>query len=138
VYALMEANDLSLVESINRDHVTDYDWLVTNVGRPADADFQARYRRFWMLNAARLGQTYCDEYFQQLASTTTDTRLEPLVRSLYEVPVNSSGRKALQFSFASKLLHMRNRHLPIYDSQVAAFYFYSALDSSVKLVRPPG
>jgi len=49
-----------------------------------------------------------------------------VIHFLYEVPSNKTGRKTLQFSFASKLLHTLDPHKPIYDSHVKTFYRFSA------------
>ena len=46
------------------------------------------------------------------------------VSDIYKIPTNKSGRQSLQISFATKLLHMVNPTTPIYDSMVAAFYFF--------------
>jgi hypothetical protein len=42
---------------------------------------------------------------------------------LYEIPINAKEEKALQFSFASKLAHMIDPSLPVYDRMVETFYF---------------
>lgn len=129
MYSLMEANASSLVGFIDHVHVDNYDWLMANRGSVGDPVFQSRFRLFWRMNAARLGDTYCNHYFELLSDLSDVADLEDLVRELYKVPVNNKGTKALQFSFSTKLLHMHDPHLPIYDKQVAAFYFYSAPSS---------
>ncbi len=47
-----------------------------------------------------------------------------LAQQLYNTPTHGNGRQSLQCSFATKLLHMVNPNAPIYDSLVAAFYFF--------------
>ena len=42
---------------------------------------------------------------------------------LHRIPVNVTEKKSLQFSFASKLAHMVNPRLPVYDRMVETFYF---------------
>ena len=49
--------------------------------------------------------------------------MELVARSLLDIPINAKERKALQFSFASKLVHMLNPRLPVYDRMVEAFHF---------------
>jgi len=49
--------------------------------------------------------------------------LESVTRTLHDIPVNSTERRALQFSFASKLVHMVDPRRPVYDQMVEAFYF---------------
>jgi hypothetical protein len=62
-----------------------------------------------------------------VATKQTPT-LGALAPNLHAASTNSKGRQSLQFSFTTKLLHMTNQHLPIYDSQVAAFYFFQEPD----------
>jgi hypothetical protein len=49
--------------------------------------------------------------------------VEEITRTLYEIPINAKEKKVLQFSFASKLVHMINPRLPVYDRMVESFYF---------------
>lgn len=129
MYRLIEENYDRVLSHISPEHVSNYDWLSENANRPQDTDFQARFRKFWALNAARLGEQYCIEFFNRLEAATADkVDLEKLVRQLYDVPFNNRQQRRLQFSFATKLLHMRRPHSPIYDSRVAAFYFFSPPD----------
>ena len=92
-----------------------------------DPHFQGKYCRYWRLFGAGLSQNFRSEYFELME----ELRGRPLpsirevTRILYEVPSNSGGRRTLQFSFASKLLHTLDPHRPIYDSMVATFYGFS-------------
>ena len=47
--------------------------------------------------------------------------LNILAHELYQIPINTN-RQALQFSFCTKLCHMLNREIPIYDSRIRIFY----------------
>ena len=49
--------------------------------------------------------------------------LKKVVQELYEVPSNSTGQQKVQFSFASKLVHMCQPTLPVYDAMVKTFFF---------------
>jgi hypothetical protein len=72
-----------------------------------------------------LGQAFRSAYFTLLEKekrSTASPAVDKVARALYEIPV-AKERKALQFSFASKLAHMVNPRLPIYDRAVEAFYF---------------
>jgi hypothetical protein len=81
------------------------------------------------MNAARLSPSFYVAYFGALkAATMQNTTLGSLAHTLHAASTNSKGRQSLQFSFATKLLHITNPHLPIYDSQVAAFYFFQEPD----------
>jgi len=91
----------------------------------ADLDFQRTYRKYWRLNAARLGTQFVSAYFAYLEKLkrTDHIVLERVVQDLFRVPTHGDGRQALQFSFASKMLHMLRPRLPVYDSMVEAFFF---------------
>jgi hypothetical protein len=78
------------------------------------------------LNGAGLSQSFRSEYFSLLERekcSAGNADVGRLARKLYETPVNSTERRALQFSFASKLVHMINTSLPVYDRMVETFYF---------------
>ncbi len=49
--------------------------------------------------------------------------VEAVALQLYEIPTHGV-RYTLQFSFASKLVHMLRPHSPVYDSMVAAFFIF--------------
>lgn len=125
MYSLIEAHAQSIVGSIPVAHVRDYDWLVENIDRTGESEYQSKYRAYWAMNTARLSPSYYQEYFGRLAKATDSMpTLGSLVASLYKVPTHRNERQSLQFSFATKLIHMKNRRMPIYDSQIAAFYFF--------------
>lgn len=125
MFRVIEAHCSDVVASIEPRHVTEYDWLVENLVSVREAEYQHRYRMYWVMNAARLSASYCTEYFRRLeAAAQSMPELGRLALELYEVPAQSNDRQSLQFSFVTKLLHMRDRHLPIYDSLVADFYFF--------------
>lgn len=98
-----------------------------NVDVTRDTEFQNKYCRYWSLFGAGLSQNFRAEYFKLMERLKRRPlpSIGEVTRILYEVPSNSSGRKALQFSFASKLLHTLDPHRPIYDSHVATFYRFS-------------
>ncbi len=113
------------IATIEPDHVTDYEWLIRNVGQSTAPDYQKRYRRFWAMNAAQLSPAFYTAYFGALnAALNHPQTLSKVAQTLHDASARQNGQKSLQFSFATKLLHMTNQHSPIYDSQVAAFYFF--------------
>jgi len=125
MYDLINAHVQAILQTIPPDHATDYDWLIQNLHQTATSEYQERYRKYWQLNAARLCANYCAAYFQALqAAQASPPILGDVAQRLYQTPTNKNGRKSLQFSFVTKLLHMVNRSAPIYDSRVAAFYFF--------------
>jgi hypothetical protein len=127
MYHLINHHAQTIMDSIAPAHVTEYDWLLQNIGTANTEAWRTRYRAFWQMNAARLSPGYCTAYFAALAGAAHDVPTPGhLAHVLYHVPTHGNGRKSLQFSFVTKLLHMTNPQLPIYDSMVAGFYFFEA------------
>ena len=87
--------------------------------------FQNEYRNYWKMNAARLDDTFYRAYFDLLENSRQDYELN--IEHIVETLSRAHRKKGLQFSFASKLIHMIKPHKPIYDSFVASFYFYTPL-----------
>lgn len=112
-----------------REHLQRYYSLIErlqHVNVAEDAEFQKSYRAFWAMNVARLSEDFIAEYFGYLEQHKYDNpgpTVEAATRHLYEVPTSADGQHTLQFSFASKLVHMIAPTLPIYDRMVERFYF---------------
>jgi hypothetical protein len=136
MYDLINAHTAVILQySKLQSDVRDYDWLVQNLPQVAGAQFKAKYKVYWRMNVARLSPAYYNVYFQSLQSARLNPpTLTAVAANLYTTPTNAKGR-SLQFSFATKLLHMVNPKTPIYDSEVAAFYFFEEPKS--KRARPP-
>lgn len=115
-----------ILQFINPIHVTEYDWLVQNTHEVAEPEYQRRYKNYWRLNGAGLSQDFCQAYFQHLQAGLNNNipQLNTLVNQLYQIPIRPN-RHALQFSFCTKLCHMLNRNLPIYDSKIRKFYNFT-------------
>jgi len=125
-YDDINANIGRILQYINNPpHVTEYDWLVENFHRVEEADYQRRYKNYWRMTGAGLCQNYCQRYFQHLQAGLDGNILDPgtLAGELYKTPINNN-RRALQFSFCTKLCHMLDRRLPIYDSNIRTFYAF--------------
>jgi len=130
MYNLINNNIDKVLQCLDRDKdVKPYVNLIcrfndTNVS--ADLDFQREYRKYWQLNAARLNDKFCAAYFDLLEKSKQDENMtvKSVVQRLYEIPAHDDGLPSLQFSFSTKLVHMIDHKLPIYDSRVAAFYFF--------------
>jgi len=130
MYHLINGNVLSILRTLNNGyHVPEYDWLLQNVRQqPRPPGFERRYRKYWRMNAARLGPNFCVAYFQELDKALAAGSPPPpsqVCLSLYQVPANAAGAQRLHFSFATKLCHMVDQDQPIYDSLVAAFFFFA-------------
>jgi hypothetical protein len=112
--------------AIKPAHVTDYEWLLQNVGQATQPNYQKKYREYWGMDAAQLSPAFYTAYFGALNSARTNMpTLSSLVQALYAASARKKGQKSLQFSFSTKLLHMTNQRIPIYDSRIAAFYFFA-------------
>jgi hypothetical protein len=86
------------------------------------------------MNVAQLSPPFYSAYFGALdAALKQTTTLSDVTRILYDASARRDGRQSLQFSFATKLLHMTNPVLPICDSQIAGFYFFQETTTSLNL-----
>lgn len=120
----------SRIEAESSGHVEDYAWLMKrlrDVNVSENTEFQRRYKHFWAMNVARLDGAYLNEYFSYLeasknAGRTTSGAVD-VAKHLYGFQTGKSGRQSLQFSFASKLVHMIDPTRPVYDRLVERFYF---------------
>ncbi len=131
MYTLIKQNIEALLAAINRqDDIQPYVWLLEtlpNVDIAEHAEFQRVYRRYWQLNPARLSPEYLAAYFAYLEQLKRqpieEVTVETAARHFLTVPTHRNGRQSLQFSFASKLVHMLRTEQPVYDSMVESFSF---------------
>jgi len=88
------------------------------------SDFRKQYGEFFAMGQSRLIPSYYDRYFTLLETNKTnhEVSLSEILMSLKPVSQTSKGRKSIQFSFATKLVHMINDDEPIYDSRIKMFY----------------
>jgi len=129
MYQLINNNIHLLLDGINReDHVDPYISIREKFDNQESntPEFKSTYRKFYQLNAARLSEGFCESYFGLLEENRNneEIQVESIVNQLYQLESNSKGTHAVHFSFASKLAHTVNNTLPVYDSMVAAFYFF--------------
>jgi len=126
LYEEINDNIDRILRVITPGHVAQYDWLIQNIQRVAEPAYQRRYKTFWRLNGAGLSQAYCHAYFEFLQGGLNNNvlHLNILAHELYQIPINTN-RQALQFSFCTKLCHMLNREIPIYDSRIRIFYNFA-------------
>lgn len=129
MYDLVNRNCDRLLATMKKDwDIAPYVWMLLelplrDVAR--DEEFQRIYCSYWVLNGAGLCQSYRAKYFALLERekrTPGTVNVEQVAWDLYETPVNKE-KKALQFSFATKLVHMIRTDLPVYDRMVETFYF---------------
>ena len=114
-----------VIEKVGKDYVEQYDRLVDGRKSELTEDYKRDYRSFWGMNRAMFSPEFYDAYFNLLAEGLRQGErrsldIREVLKRLYDAPNN---RKALQFSFATKLLHTIDPTLPVYDRMVAYFYF---------------
>ena len=129
MYSVISTFQQAIISSIPSHEVTEYDWLRQNVGQATTAAYQQRYKNFWGMNVAQLSSGFYATYFDFLKAAPTTPTLADLCQALYDSSVRRNGARTLQFSFATKLLHTLNPHLPIYDSLVSRFFLFEAPSS---------
>ncbi len=111
-----------IIEAISLEsHVQPYISLVQalHVKPATDAGFQRDFCRYWRLNAARLSPEFIRAYFAHLQELKDQQNIsvEAVARHLLKVPTNANGH-SLQFSFATKLVHMLRLDQPIFTVRV--------------------
>lgn len=127
MYTLMIKNKQSILNKLiaNKNHFTDYLELLDNLStNKTDKDFERKFRKFWGMNRAISHDNFYNKYFSYF-NHTNNIELKKLIEDLSERKINNKGYKTAQLSFSSKLLHMKNPHLPIFDQHIKHFYFLS-------------
>jgi hypothetical protein len=133
MYSVINRFQQTIISDIDPQYVKQYEWILQNVAQADSADYHQQYRGFWGMNVARLSSGFYATYFGLLKAPTPTLTLASLCDTLYDSSTRDRGKQTLQFSLATKLLHILNPHLPIYDSRVARFYLFKAPTSgSVK------
>jgi hypothetical protein len=129
MYTLINQNITQLLATVEQGDIDEYLWMIQELQNrdvTHDQEFHTRYCSYWALNGAGLGQGFRNEYFsilEQAKRSPENASVDGITRKLYEIPTNSLEKKALQFSFASKLVHMVRTELPVYDRMVETFYY---------------
>ncbi len=91
-----------------------------------DYNFMAIYKQFYRLNAARLSDSFLNEYFEILKRKSSKDVLE-IANKLEKIACNSKNARKVHFSFSTKLMHTMDENSPIYDSAISAFYFLPSI-----------
>ena len=138
MYHLINTYIGAVLDGIQAVHVTEYDWLIENMNHCATPEYRTRYSYYWRLNAARLCENYRNVYFQTLQAQHQNVlaggplpAVDHLTMQLYNTPTNLNGGQRLQFSFATKLVHMVQSTKPIYDSRISTYYFFQTPKSQL-------
>lgn len=133
MYNLIEAHRSLILSRIQPAHVSEYDWLISNLGNCGASGYQSRYCKYWRLNGAGLSQSFKASYFALLGNAPSRAMSAQSIASQLHATPSSKKGQSLQFSFATKLRHMLHQNEPIYDSMVASFYFYQVPKSSLPI-----
>jgi hypothetical protein len=125
VYLVINAFHETTISEIDPQYVAQYERIREKVAEIDSEHYRRDYRDFWVMNRSQLSKRFYTTYFGLLKAPTAH-ELPGLCDALYEVSSRLDGKRTLQFSFATKLVHIQNPHLPIYDSRVARFYLFRA------------
>ena len=125
---------LKLIDPVK--DIGNYIWLLENIRNTdvtVDKGFQIIYQDYWGLTNAGLSSAFIAAYFKHLQFLKMNPRIidvKTVATTLYGIPTHIDGSKSLQFSFASKMVHMLCPNLPIYDHMLEMFSFFrrSALE----------
>lgn len=129
MYDLINAHIGTVLNSIPPADISDYARLLQNVTQAqiATPTFQKKYVTYWKMRFPC--PAWLAVYFQSLRNAVPNPpTLNALLQHLYNTPTTAKG-PTVECSFATKLLHMVKPHTPIYDSYVAAFYFFQVPNS---------
>lgn len=114
-------NILGIIDQSGR--VEEYDYLIANRDLTPNPEYQRRYICFWQMNRKGFSPEWLYLYFEILQANIKSTvGLAQVVAKLWQIPATANGKYRLDFSFATKLIHMADPHLPVYDQRVADFY----------------
>jgi hypothetical protein len=144
VYRLINENLAELLDSIDPvkiiDPYVDMRKAVRNRSAPLDAHFKETYRKYWAMNAAHLSTQFDRKYFELLEQCRNGPKLgvPEAAAELVDFAAQSE-RPSVQFSFATKLVHMVKPATPVYDSNIRTFFFLRSVgtikDPAEKLER---
>lgn len=134
MYDLINEHVQVVLDGLPDGHVPGYDFLSTNVAHAAEEEYQHAYKQYWRMHRFITNPAYFDTYFHELQNAQANIpTVSVLAQRLYLTPIRPNGPQSLQFSFAAKLLNVVDGRIPIYDSRVAAFYFFQEDDGAVPL-----
>ncbi len=86
-------------------------------GNAVNPDFQEKFKDFYNMRLFGFTEDFYKTYFGFLSSKDAD--LKKILTDLSKIE-DESGKKTVQLAFASKLIHMIDGDLPLYNSTVAS------------------
>lgn len=128
---IQEIKELKIIEKIykRRDEIISriepesigvYLWLKNEYNKgdvKKNLVFQFVFRSYYGLDSAGLSDKQKKRFFELMADKKVT--LEKILEELYKLPT-LKNKQAIQFSFATKLLHTINNNKPIFDAKVSA------------------
>ncbi len=134
MYQLINSNAAAVIRALGRiGDIREYLQLrrdlVANGAGMLSTSFQRTYRKYWRMNAARLPPSFYDLYLSLLAECQANG-VADVERATLLISDATGANHGLQFSFATKLAHMVDPRIPVFDSFVAAFYFFTPPSSA--------
>jgi len=134
MYQIINKYADKIVDEIGLKFIQKYEWLLNSLNIrdvSVDKEYQKRYNAFWRLRG--LDSAYKDAYFKCLEANKFNSNIDAIqvCEFLYSFPTNKKGTKTLQFSFSTKIAHMVNPKLPIYDKMVRNFYHFPESNRSL-------
>ncbi|EHH1051807.1 hypothetical protein J7I00_004551 [Vibrio parahaemolyticus] len=134
MYTMINEKIELILSSISKEeHVEPYIYLTmkpriegTEIIR--SEEYRKKYRHYWRMNAARLPVEFFKEYFKILSDSYRDKFLaSDIAEKLFSI---KDDKESYQFSFATKLVHMSDTSLPIYDSMISSFYYMPKINQN--------
>jgi len=128
MYNLINGNIEILLDSLKEEYVDEYEEIVERLNDVGQQEFQADFLRIWQVGRS-LPRGQCrDLFFQRFTELVADPpegpngMLDSIPLLADELARNNNRR--IPFSACTKLAHMIDNDLPIYDSRIKAFYFW--------------
>ncbi len=133
MYSLITEHINVLFGRFRQEYIDEYRELLENqMERVGRAEYRDRYVRVWGLQRLGFDDRHRDLYFAQMRRLLRNPpnapedwypRLRAIAEELYEINLPGE-RQVLAFAACTKLGHMVDQRLPIYDSKIAAFYLW--------------
>ena len=126
MYRLINRNAVEIPERISIKDVKTYSELLDELNRTdvsKDAEYRKKYHGFWKMRFP--SHRYREAYFDYLQKhkKRNDVTPKAVCQALKNTSVDEKDKHIIQFSFATKLAHMLDQKVPIYDDRVSAFFF---------------
>ncbi len=112
-------NQNEILSKIDKESISVYLYLKKEYEKGSIKDnkvFQFVFRSFYRLDNAGLSDELKTHYFKLLSNK--NIKLEKILLELYDFKT-LRGYNAVQFSFATKLLHTIDNRLPIFDAEAS-------------------